>query len=145
MYHYHSAFQCPVCSNKLSYNPPYHSYPQPYPYFQPPYWQNIRETTPIKGKATWTWGGTKTKCSIPWSYNHHMTAAVGKGSPFQCGQRIRVKNITVPPYTEVEVTVVDEVKQYPANKISLHRKAFEALGISPSAGVINVEITPLAQ
>lgn len=144
MYYYHPAFRCPVCSNQPYIYPSYQFYPQTYsyPYFYSPNWQAIRET-PIKGKATWTWGGMKTKCNIPWSYNNNLTAAVGRNSPFQCGQRLRVKNISVTPFTEVEVTVVDEVQQFPANRINLHRVAFEALGISPSAGVINVEITPV--
>ncbi|WP_075981168.1 hypothetical protein [Bacillus massilinigeriensis] len=144
MFYNYPPYHCPACSYQAFYPPLYNFYPQPYsyPYFFSPYGRTLRET-PIKGKATWTWGGMTTKCNIPWSYNHNMTAAVGRNSPFQCGQRLKVKNISVTPYTEVEVTVVDEVAQYPANKISLHRVAFEALGISPSAGVINVEITPI--
>lgn len=142
MYYYNPVFHYPACCSQPLYSPMYSVYSQPpYPYFYVPYGRTLE--TPIKGKATWTWGGMTTKCSIPWSFNHNMTAAVGRNSPFQCGQRLKVKNISVTPYTEVEVTVVDEVPNYPANKISLHRVAFEALGISPSAGVINVEITPI--
>ena len=72
-----------------------------------------------------------------------MTVAVSETSPFKCGQKLKVKNISFVPQGEVTVTVVDQVKQYQPNQIVLHRKAFEALGVNPTVGVINVEITPV--
>jgi hypothetical protein len=137
---------CPVCHNHVySRNFPGYYPPHVQPYFNPmQYWYYSREPETIIGKASWTWGGMTTKCEIGWSFNEHMTAAVGENSPFKCGQKLKVRNITFVPSTEVIVTVVDEVKKYPANKINLHRKAFEALGISPTVGVIDVEITPVS-
>ncbi|WLR47511.1 hypothetical protein LC065_18715 [Halobacillus litoralis] len=63
-----------------------------------------------------------TKCGIPWSNNRYMTAAVGQNSPYQCGQTIKVKNMA--NQRVVLVTVVDQVPNYPDNKINLHKKSF---------------------
>lgn len=150
---------CPVCNGYIEHRfypslPPYtigylHRNYVPYwhsiPYWNPTmYWPFYREPEKtILGKATWTWGGVPTKCEIGWSHNNYMTAAVGEESPFHCGQKLKIKNISFVPSREIIVTVVDEVKKYPTNKINLHRLAFEALGVQPSAGVINVEITPV--
>ncbi len=137
---------CPYCHNPVDNrnNYGYYHTNQMQPYFNPmPYWYPVREPEPVIGKASWTWGGMPTKCEIFWSYNEHMTASVGEKSPFKCGQKLKVKNISFIPSKEVLVTVVDQVKNYPANRINLHRKAFEALGVSPSVGVIDVEITPV--
>lgn len=97
---------------------------------------------PVRGQATWTFGGQTTKCGIPWSRNRFMTVAVGENSPYRCGQSIKVRNLSTPGSREVIVTVVDQVTGYPANRINLHRRAFAALGANPSMGVINVEIIP---
>ena len=96
----------------------------------------------VQGQATWTDGGQVTQCGIPWSDNQYMTAAVGIHSPYQCGQTLKIRNLSIPGQREVLVTVVDKVPGYPANKINLHRRAFEALGVNTSVGVINVTITP---
>ncbi|MFB4162266.1 DUF3889 domain-containing protein [Alteribacillus sp. JSM 102045] len=98
----------------------------------------------VRGQATWTEGGEVTKCGIPWSTNDYMTAAVGEDSPYQCGQMLRVKNLSDPD-KEVTVMVVDETRGYPPNKINLHRNAFEALGANLDVGVLNVEITPVEE
>ncbi|KAA9021754.1 DUF3889 domain-containing protein [Niallia endozanthoxylica] len=95
-----------------------------------------------KGQASWTNGGAVTQCNIPWSDNEYMTASVGTNSPYTCGQTLKIRNLSAPSQKEILVKVVDQVKGYPANKINLHRKAFEALGSNPNVGVINVEITP---
>jgi hypothetical protein len=94
----------------------------------------------IKGQATWTSGGQKTKCGLPWSTNQFMTVAVGENTTYQCGESLKVRN----PVNgrEVIVTIVDEVRGYPQNRINLHRRAFQALGATLNQGVINVEITP---
>ncbi|WP_248278439.1 DUF3889 domain-containing protein [Bacillus sp. DNRA2] len=97
---------------------------------------------PIRGQATWTDGGRITKCGIPWSKNRYLTAAVGANSPYRCGQSLKIRNLSVPGGREIIVTVVDQVAGYPANRISLHRRAFEALGAHPSLGVMNIEIIP---
>lgn len=112
----------------------YRSFPNPAYYDQ-------RQQS-VSGEATWTEGGAVTQCGIPWSSNLYMTAAVGVNSPYQCGQTLKVKNLSMPGQREVMVTVVDKVPGYPSNKINLHRRAFEALGASPSVGIIRVEITP---
>jgi len=96
----------------------------------------------FRGQATWTEGGPVTECGIPWSNNNYMTAAVGADSPYQCGQTLRIKNLSSPDHKEITVKVVDEVANYPSNWINLHRLAFIALGSSPQVGVINVEVTP---
>lgn len=134
-YHYNHYYwgYYPVHDQRY-YAPPV--YYEPFPYY-------YRDPNAINGKATWTWGGMPTKCELSWSYNHHMTAAVGENSPFQCGQRLKVRNTSFLPMKEVIVTVVDEVKQYPPNRINLHRKAFEALGAPPSIGIIDVEMIPV--
>ncbi|MGI8314402.1 DUF3889 domain-containing protein [Halobacillus mangrovi] len=131
----------------------YYQVPNGYPYLQNPYYQHpysrypnyfhnnqsyYRARQPVQGQATWTEGGPVTQCDIPWSTNNYMTAAVGSNSPYQCGQTIKVKNLS--NQKEVLVTVVDQVPNYPANKINLHRKAFEALGANVGSGIINVEI-----
>jgi len=96
----------------------------------------------IRGQASWTEGGSITQCGIPWSQNQYMTVAVGTNSPYKCGQSLKVRNLSTPGSREIIVTVVDQVVNYPANKLNLHRRAFEALGAHPSLGVINVEIIP---
>lgn len=132
---------------QYGYNP-YHSYSysqQPYygydRFYHAYYYPQTRQQ-PLKGQATWTDGGQVTKCNIPWSDNQYMTAAVGADSPFQCGQSIKVRNLTTPGSKEIIVTVVDQVKGYPTNRLNLHRKAFEALGATVGTGVIDVEIIP---
>ncbi|WP_085522313.1 DUF3889 domain-containing protein [Tuberibacillus sp. Marseille-P3662] len=115
---------------------PYYHVPrsyQPYPYY------NMMRQQPVRGQATWTEGGQVTACGIPWSDNHYMTVAVGENTSYQCGETLKVKNLST--QRDVLVTVVDRVQGYPANRINLHREAFEALGTSPDVGVINVEIT----
>lgn len=122
-------------------NHPYQAAPYGYYGGHPtnPYYMDNRQQ-PVKGQATWTEGGQVTKCGIPWSANKYMTAAVGGDSPYQCGQTLKIKHQTTG--RGVLVTVVDQVPGYPANKINLHRRAFEALGANPSQGVINIEIVP---
>lgn len=125
---------------------PYHDYYRSYygnaynPYYA---YNDYRQ--PVSGKATWTEGGAVTKCNIPWSRDDYMTVAVGEGAPYQCGQKITVKNMSSGDQQEIEVTVVDQVVGYPPNKINLHRKAFEALGAKLDAGVIDVEISVYSQ
>ncbi|WP_338447848.1 DUF3889 domain-containing protein [Niallia oryzisoli] len=96
----------------------------------------------VRGQASWTDGGPVTKCNIPWSDNEYMTASVGTDSPYTCGQTLKIRNLAASSHKEILVKVVDQVKGYPANKINLHRKAFQALGANPNVGVIPVEITP---
>ncbi|MFT4417166.1 RlpA-like double-psi beta-barrel domain-containing protein [Fredinandcohnia humi] len=142
-------YQCPYCHGFIdvrnmyqwSSYPNYYAVPGYNPYFN---WYYSRQPETIIGKATWTWGGVPTKCEIGWKYDNNMTVAVGENSPFRCGQRLKVRNLSFVPSKEIIVTVVDEVKNYPADRINLHRLAFEALGASPSVGVLNVEITPLS-
>ncbi|CDQ20975.1 rare lipoprotein A [Halobacillus karajensis] len=98
---------------------------------------------PVRGQASWTDGGAITQCGIPWSTNRYMTVAVGRNSPYQCGQTIKVKNLS--NGREILVTVVDQVPTYPENKISLHRRAFETLGANVDVGIINVEIVAAPQ
>ncbi|WP_102349114.1 DUF3889 domain-containing protein [Bacillus sp. Marseille-P3661] len=122
---------------------PYYQQPQAYhPYYRSPaispYYSDYR----ITGQATWTDGGQVTKCNIPWSDNQYMTAAVGENTPYQCGQTLKIRNLSEPGQREILVEVVDRVAGYPANRINLHRRAFEALGANVSLGVINVEIIP---
>ncbi|MFD2637868.1 DUF3889 domain-containing protein [Piscibacillus salipiscarius] len=94
----------------------------------------------IQGQATWTEGGQVTQCNIPWSDNEYQTVAVSPRSGFQCGQSLKVRN---PQNTrEVIVEVVDSVPNNPPNRINLHKRAFEALGVDPDVGVLNVEIIP---
>ena len=126
----------------LSYAPhPYqsHSYTR---YLYPTYHENQFEyygiRQPIRGQASWTEGGEVTQCGIPWSTNQYMTVAVGRASGYQCGQTIKVKNLS--NGREIIATIVDQVPNYPENKVNLHRKAFETLGASVDAGIINVEI-----
>ncbi|WP_404451565.1 DUF3889 domain-containing protein [Virgibacillus necropolis] len=118
---------------------PYDNYNSFYPTY--PYYYSERQQ-PVRGQATWTEGGQVTQCGIPWSSNEYMTVAVGENSPYQCGQQLKIRNVSTPVPREILVTVVDQVPGYPANKINLHRRAFEALGANPSVGVINVEIIP---
>lgn len=125
---------------------------QAIPYGQQAYYKNSRgypmfshyveRQQPVKGQATWTEGGQVTHCGIPWSDNQYMTAAVGENSPYQCGQTLKIRNLSSPGQREIIVTVVDQVRGYPANKINLHRKAFETLGANPDVGVIDIEIFP---
>lgn len=124
---------------------------QPYPDFQGarfggyphpnhmPMLPYIRQQ-PTKGQATWTDGGQVTQCGIPWSTNEYMTAAVGTNTPYQCGQILKIRNLDSPTQREILVKVVDQVPNYPATKINLHRRAFTALGADPSVGVININI-----
>lgn len=94
----------------------------------------------IRGQATWTTGGQITKCGIPWSTNDYMTVAVGDKSPYQCGDAIKVRNPA--NGREVIVTIVDEVRGFPNNRINLHQKAFETLGVNLDQGIMNIEIIP---
>jgi len=112
------------------------------PYYYGGYSYPDERQQTIRGQATWTEGGQVTQCGIPWSDNAYMTAAVGENSPYQCGQTIKVINLSRPVPTEVFVTVVDQVPGYPANRINLHRRAFEALGSDLNTGVIDIEIDP---
>ncbi|WP_085992886.1 DUF3889 domain-containing protein [Oceanobacillus senegalensis] len=130
---------------------PYYSYYPYTPYIHPNFlsYYGLRNQNhyfhrqqPVTGQVTWTEGGELTKCEIPWSFNEYMTAAVGEDSPYGCGDSIKIKNISAPYGREVIVTVVDEVAGYPPNRINIHRRAFEALGVNPNIGVLNVEITP---
>ena len=118
--------------------PSYSSHP--YPDYFPNHQSYYDYRQPVRGQATWTEGGAVTQCGVPWSNNQYMTAAVGSNSPYQCGQAIKVRNVS--NGRVVIVTVVDKVPNYPANKINLHRKAFEALGANIDLGIINVDITP---
>jgi rare lipoprotein A (peptidoglycan hydrolase) len=68
-----------------------------------------------------------------------MTVAVGRNSGYPCGQTLKIKNLS--NGREIIATVVDQVPNYPENKVNLHRRAFETLGASLDAGIINVEIT----
>lgn len=126
-------------SNQMNpYQNPSFSYPD-YTY------QNPNFTTrqqPIRGQATWTEGGQVTKCGIPWSDDAYMTAAVGEDSPYQCGETLKIRNISAPYGREILVKVVDQVADYPPNRINLHRRAFQALGVNPNVGVVNIEIIP---
>ncbi|MFS0864668.1 RlpA-like double-psi beta-barrel domain-containing protein [Fredinandcohnia sp. 179-A 10B2 NHS] len=142
-----SGHYCPYCHGYIDGRTTYYpTYPQQsYNYVPYPtgYWYQPRDTDSIIGKASWTWGGVPTKCEIGWKYDNNMTVAVAEGSPFKCGQRLKVRNLSFVPSHEVIVTVVDTVKNFPLNKINLHRMAFEALGAQPSVGVLDVEITPI--
>lgn len=109
-----------------------------------PYDNNDRQQ-PIRGQATWTEGGQVTKCGIPWSDNEYMTAAVGEDSPYRCGDIIKIRNISAPVGREILVEVVDQVAGFPPNRINLHRRAFQALGVNPNVGVFNIEIIPYPQ
>ncbi|WP_117168674.1 DUF3889 domain-containing protein [Paraliobacillus sediminis] len=129
MYPYYNQYQ-PV--NQFYREVPYsHPYPQQFSY-----WDRQPFT---RGQATWTEGGRVTQCGIPWSHNEYMTAAVGVNSPYQCGQSLKVRELSTQNQREMIVTIVDKVPGYPADKINLHRKAFEALGADPAVGVINIE------
>ncbi|GAA0479854.1 hypothetical protein GCM10008986_00380 [Salinibacillus aidingensis] len=97
----------------------------------------------IQGQATWTTGGQVTKCGIPWSTNEYMTASVSLNAPYRCGQMLKITNPN--NQREIIVTVVDTVQGYPPNRINLHRRAFEALGVNPQIGVLNIQITPSPQ
>lgn len=96
----------------------------------------------VRGQATWTDGGQVTKCGIPWSDNEYMTASVGTNAPYRCGQTLKIRNLSSSSQKDILVKIVDQVPNYPANKINLHRRAFLALGSDLSVGIINVEITP---
>lgn len=125
--------------NEWSYSDyPHHPYYRQYPNASHYY----ERQQGVRGQASWTDGGSVTQCGIPWSRNEYMTVAVGRNSPYKCGQTLKVRNLSTPGSREIIVTVVDQVAKYPANRLNLHRRAFEALGASPSLGVINVEIIP---
>ncbi|KHE67923.1 RlpA-like double-psi beta-barrel domain-containing protein [Halobacillus sp. BBL2006] len=133
--YYHMPYGYPYVTTPYLEHP-YSRYPYPH-YFQ--HSQMHYDTRqPVRGQATWTEGGAVTQCGIPWSKNNFMTVAVGGNSPYQCGQTIKIKNVS--NQKAVLVTVVDKVTNYPANRVNLHRKAFEALGANVETGVINVEI-----
>lgn len=104
-------------------------------------WDRPENLNTIKGKAAWTKGGTPTKCRIPWSYNKYMTVAVSSKSPYKCGQVLKIENLNTGD--EIFGIVVDEVVDYPANKINLHKRAFQALGADPEVGIIDVNVTPM--
>lgn len=140
----------------MYFNYPYLPHGNPYfispyqgnPYTQMPHY-NYNRATPIgerqltfRGQATWTEGGPVTKCGIPWSENEYMTVAVGDNSPYQCGQTLKIRNLSLSGSRDILVTVVDHVSGYPPTRINLQRKAFEALGANPEQGVINIAITP---
>ncbi|RKQ33899.1 DUF3889 domain-containing protein [Oceanobacillus halophilus] len=112
------------------------------PYFYPNQPHHPYRQQPINGQVTWTEGGDVTKCDIPWSENEYMTAAVGEDSPYQCGQLLKIRNVAAPYGREIIVMIVDEVAGFPPNRVNVHRKAFEALGVNPNIGVLNVEIIP---
>lgn len=128
----------PMYSNQNVYYPNY--YGQIYPPTHYPTYLDRQQ--PIRGQATWTDGGQVTQCGIPWSRNRYMTAAVGINSPYKCGQSLKIRNLSTPGSREIIVTVVDQVAGYPANKINLHRRAFQALGANPDLGVMNIMIIP---
>lgn len=113
-----------------------------YTYQNPNFSTRQQRQQPIRGQATWTDGGQVTKCGIPWSDDAYMTAAVGENSPYQCGETLKIRNISAPYGREILVKVVDQVADYPSNRINLHRRAFQALGLNPNVGVINIEIIP---
>jgi hypothetical protein len=119
---------------------PYYNYNSSHSVY--PYYSYIGRQQSVRGQATWTEGGPVTQCGLSWSDNEYMTAAVGENTPYQCGQTIKIRNLSSPGPREILVTVVDKVEGYPPNRINLHRKAFEALGANPAVGVINIEITP---
>ncbi|WP_188455580.1 DUF3889 domain-containing protein [Virgibacillus oceani] len=136
---YSNNYYYPYAYNPYYAHLPYSTYDRhysTYPYYDYP----VRQQS-VRGQATWTEGGQVTKCGIPWSSNQNMTVAVGENSPYQCGQTLKVTNLSTPA-RDVLVTVVDQVPNYPENKINLHRKAFEALGANLNQGIINVEINP---
>ncbi|WP_138417555.1 DUF3889 domain-containing protein [Aquibacillus sediminis] len=129
------------------YQPVNYTYPYAYsPQVYGPYHNNFSafqdRQQSVQGQATWTEGGQTTQCGIAWSTNQYMTAAVSDSSPYQCGQLLKIKNLSLPGEREIIVTVVDKVEGYPANKVNLHRQAFQALGANPSIGVLSIEITP---
>lgn len=121
-------------------NSPYQGDPYDDYYRNPSRQPGYRQQS-VRGQATWTNGGQITKCGIPWSDNDYMTVAVAPYSQYRCGETLKVRNLAAPA-REVLVEVVDTVPGYPANRINLHRKAFEALGAKLEQGVINVEIIP---
>lgn len=104
----------------------------------------VREQS-VRGEATWTEGGSNTACGIPWSTNNYMTVAVGTHSPYECGQTLRIKNLSSSDHKEISVKVVDKVPGFPANKVNLHRRAFIALGADPEMGIMQVEIIPSSE
>ncbi len=142
----------PYFANMRYLNQPVIPYPiNPYIYPNPIYnevgysYDNNGRQQAIKGQATWTEGGQVTICDIPWSDNEYMTAAVGEDSPYQCGDTIKIRNVSAPVGREILVKVVDQVAGYPSNRINLHRRAFQALGVNPNVGVFNIEILPYPQ
>lgn len=147
MYYHH--YYVPHAHPNHPYRYPYAPPQQSYGYFNPFYAALPEEAMmrqhAISGQATWTEGGPVTECGISWSANNYMTAAVGSDTPYQCGQTLIIKNLSSADHKEISVKVVDQVAGYPANKVNLHRRAFEALGANPQLGVINVEINPGAE
>jgi len=105
------------------------------------FYQFVRQQ-PVRGQATWTDGGQVTQCGIPWSDNQYMTVAVGSSSPYKCGQTLKVRNLSSPVPRELLVEVVDQVADYPPNRLNLHRRAFQAIGGNLNQGVIQIEIIP---
>ena len=104
----------------------------------------MERQAPVRGQATWTEGGQVTRCNIPWSQNDFMTVAVGTNTPYRCGETLKIRNLSSPDQKDIDVLIVDQVAEYPPNKINLHRTAFEALGANLNQGIINVEIIPTA-
>ncbi|SDH27568.1 rare lipoprotein A [Alteribacillus persepolensis] len=133
---YRAMYPYAVHPYPLQYAPrmmPVYSYADPF----------MRQQQAVLGQATWTEGGEVTKCGLSWSDNNSMTAAVGEQSPYQCGEYLHVRNLSMPDH-EITVVIVDQTSGYPANKLNLHRKAFEALGAHVDVGVINIAITPVS-
>ncbi|WP_028782927.1 RlpA-like double-psi beta-barrel domain-containing protein [Thalassobacillus devorans] len=133
--YFHMPYVYPYVTNP--YQAPYVRYPYSHYYGSYQSYQDVRQ--PVRGQATWTEGGAVTQCGIPWSANLYMTVAVGQNTPYKCGDTLKIKNLA--NGREVLVTVVDQVAGYGANKVNLHKRAFEALGANVDLGVINVEIT----
>ncbi|WEG11043.1 RlpA-like double-psi beta-barrel domain-containing protein [Pullulanibacillus sp. KACC 23026] len=135
----------------MNSNDPYYSNVNPYevsPYqdetnFVQQQSSTMEREKPVKGEATWTDGGSITKCNIPWSDNHYMTAGVGTNSPYKCGEMLHVKNLS--NQKEINVIVVDEISSNHPKRITLHRKAFEALGAKLEEGLIHIEIVPVSK
>ncbi|ADU30546.1 RlpA-like double-psi beta-barrel domain-containing protein [Evansella cellulosilytica] len=118
------------------YHPQYYHFyrgENAYPYYG---WRQ----QPMRSQATWTDGGEVTSCGLSWSQNNNMTVAVSYGSPFQCGQRLKVRNLS--NEKELVVIVVDHLQSDDTSKITLHKKAFEALGENLETGIIHVEVSP---
>ncbi|WP_416150439.1 RlpA-like double-psi beta-barrel domain-containing protein [Salipaludibacillus sp. HK11] len=119
---------------------PYSNANRSYPVYPNDAMGQLDRQQAIRGQASWTEGGTVTRCDIPWSQNQYMTVGVGVESPYRCGETLYVRNLRIPGQSPVAVTVVDQVPGYQQDKINLHRVAFEALGANLDEGIIDVEI-----